>query len=681
MGPMGPSSKYVTTKRAQGWLVLLSARTFVDKAANWHLVVPGALTAALAFRAGGFFPDTVGLAAGLLCLLLVARVTLAERPFSGWSAPLALTTGVPALFCAWTLASSGWSSAPARAVVELDRALLYLLVLAFIGLHPRAPGNLRLLLRWLGLALAATCAVALATRLLPSTFPTATGVNNERLAFPVTYWNAMGMFCGLGAIVLTHLTASEREPAAVRVAAAAGLPVVAVTLYFTFSRGGIAAGCAGVVLYMLLAHPRGLLGALPAAGLPVAFALQRAYDSELLARYDYSGADAREQGKTLLVVVIGSAVAAALLRTLALRVDRRMLRIRIGSRTRRRVFAAAGVTALVAFAVASLAFDLPERVDEQREAFVRGNAPPGGRDLRTRLTAVGNNGRLAIWRVALHTADERPWRGAGAGTYRLQWERGRPAPPAQVSDAHSLYFELRAELGWIGVVLIAIVLAVPLVVAAVRLRGPGRHAYAAFIAAGIALLAHAVVDWDWEMPTLFVWFFGAAGVILAAPADGAGSLPPPRRLTRVVASLACLLVAVTPMTVAFSQLRLNRSVQAFDRRDCRTATDAALSSLDALPAQAQAFEILGWCDARAGRAGLAIDAMRAAQRRDPDNWQYAYGLAVSQALAGQDPRPAAQRALRLNPLEPLTRRLARDMQAGTAKRRRALAARSAIPSG
>jgi Tfp pilus assembly protein PilF len=219
------------------------------------------------------------------------------------------------------------------------------------------------------------------------------------------------------------------------------------------------------------------------------------------------------------------------------------------------------------------------------------------------------------------------------------------------------------------------------VVAAVRLRGPGRHAYAAFIAAAIALLGHAAVDWDWEMPTLFVWLFGAAGVILAAPADAVRGATPPRRLTRVVASLACLLVAVTPVTVAVSQLRLNRSLNAFERRDCTTATDAALSSLDALPVQAQAFEILGWCDARAGQTKLAVDAMRAAQRRDPRNWQYAYGLAVTQALAGEDPRPAAQRALRLNPLEPLARTLVRAMRTDSVRLRRTRAGRADIPSG
>ena len=58
-----------------------------------------------------------------------------------------------------------------------------------------------------------------------------------------------------------------------------------------------------------------------------------------------------------------------------------------------------------------------------------------------------------------------------------------------------------------------------------RLRGPGRHAYAAFLAAAVALLIHAGVDWDWEMPALFVWFFGAAGVVLAArPAERASAL-------------------------------------------------------------------------------------------------------------------------------------------------------------
>ena len=133
------------------------------------------------------------------------------------------------------------------------------------------------------------------------------------------------------------------------------------------------------------------------------------------------------------------------------------------------------------------------------------------------------------------------------------------------------------------------------------------------------------------------------------------------------------------MTVAVSQLRLNRSVTAFNAGDCVNATDAALDSLQALAVQAEAFEVLGWCDARAGQLKLAVDAMRTARRLDPGNWQYAYGLAAVQALAGEDPTAAARLARRLNPLDPLARSLERGLRSRSPARRRAVAAKAAIP--
>ena len=80
----------------------------------------------------------------VLCLLLVAHVTLAERPFAGWSSALAVMAAALALFAVWTLLSGDWSDAPARALVEFDRALLYLLVLVFVGparARPRGPAR------------------------------------------------------------------------------------------------------------------------------------------------------------------------------------------------------------------------------------------------------------------------------------------------------------------------------------------------------------------------------------------------------------------------------------------------------------------------------------------------------------------------------------------------------------
>jgi hypothetical protein len=221
------------------------------------------------------------------------------------------------------------------------------------------------------------------------------------------------------------------------------------------------------------------------------------------------------------------------------------------------------------------------------------------------------------------------------------------------------------------------------VVALARLRGPGRQAHAAFAAASLALLVHAGVDWDWEMPVVFAWCFGVAGVVLARPpAAPALAMPAVRglgRLTRVVAGLACLLLAITPAVVAVSQARLDRAFAAFRQRDCTTAIDAALAAAEALP-RAQASEIVGYCDLRARQDRLAVRAMEAARARDPQNWQYAYGLAIAQAISGADPRAAADAALRLNPHEASARSLARAMASRSAKQRFAAAARAVIPS-
>ena len=141
------------------------------------------------------------------------------------------------------------------------------------------------------------------------------------------------------------------------------------------------------------------------------------------------------------------------------------------------------------------------------------------------------------------------------------WERERPAPPAHVVDAHSLYYEMRAELGWIGIALL-----LDRARGAARgggvaaLRGPGRHAYAAFLAAGDRAAAST------RRSTGTGRCRRSSSGSSAPP--GSSSRRPPRRAARAAraapadarcsrASRACSL-AVTPVTVAISQSRLNR---------------------------------------------------------------------------------------------------------------------------
>jgi O-Antigen ligase len=642
-----------------------------------RLALPALATGVFAFNAGGFFPGTTALICVVFALGLVLRITVAERPWEGWSLGLALAAGAMALLAAWILASAEWSDAPGRAIVEFDRALLYALAVVVFGLFRSRAGDLSLLLRWLAGVLCLICIVALATRLLPGTFPTSRAIANDRLTFPLTYWNAMGILGALALVLSLHVSASAREPAYARVLAAAAAPAAAATLYFTFSRGGIAAAAIGLAIYVVLGHPRGLLSALVSIVPTVAYAVHTAYDAELLATVRFELPAAADQRSHVLVVVVICMALAGAIRAVALLADRRLASVSLPEHRRRAVWTAATVLGVLAVAATVVVADLPHRLNQERREFLEGGILPSSGDLRDRLTQTGNNGRLAHWRVARDEFEKSPGHGSGAGTFRLLWEQNRPRPPFRVNDAHSLYLETAAELGVPGLILLAIVLLAPLGVAATRLNGPERHAYAGFLAAGGALLAHAGVDWDWEMPALFLWFFAASGVVLGAVGGRAAWAP--GRLPRLVAALACLLLAVTPGLVLASQAPLARSVHAFKQGDCRTAVDAALDSRDALGARPEPYEIIGYCDARAGQNTLAVRAMREAQQRDPRNWQYAYGLAATQALAGEDPRRAARLARRLNPLGELPRALERGLRSDSPQRRRRFAARAPVP--
>jgi hypothetical protein len=280
--------------------------------------------------------------------------------------------------------------------------------------------------------------------------------------------------------------------------------------------------------------------------------------------------------------------------------------------------------------------------------------------------------------VALDGFRESPLHGTGAGTYALTWQKYRPAPPVQINDGHSLYLETLSEMGIVGLVLVVLVLGTLLVGALRRLGGRERHAYGAFVAAGTMLCLHAGVDWDWEMPALFVWFFAAGGIVLAAREGGLGELG---RLSRVVAGLAVLVLAITPWLIATSQGPLDRAQDELAANDCRAAVADALTATERFGVRPEPWEVLGYCDARAGQYALATRAMDAAHARDPRNWRYVYGQAIVAGVAGRDPRPAARAALRLNPLEPLARTLVADLgRAHTAARRREVARRAGIPS-
>jgi len=135
-------------------------------------------------------------------------------------------------------------------------------------------------------SLVADIIMPLISRVLPDVWHTAPDVSNQRLSYPVTYWNTLGLLAALGIVLSFHLACSLGERRSVRVLAAAVLPVLAATLFFTFSRGAIAAGAIGLLVYVLVARPHALLsGALATAPCTAALILA-AYHANLLDTVD-----------------------------------------------------------------------------------------------------------------------------------------------------------------------------------------------------------------------------------------------------------------------------------------------------------------------------------------------------------------------------------------------------------
>ena len=644
-------------------------------------LLPGALTIYLGFDGGGYFPPATGAACVALALALVLRLTLSPRPLEGFGLAAALGTAALGLFGVWALVSSSWSDAPARAVAEFDRALLYMLMLALIATLPRTAQTARTVL--LGIAAGATfvCLGGLVTRVLPDVFPIAPNVLDQRLSYPVTYWNGLGLLAAIAIVLATHLACSAKEHPAARTIGAAVVPLLAATLFFTFSRASIAVAIVGVVAYVVLARPRalpsGLLAALPASVIAVVWA----YNADLLAKPNPTTPAAVDQGEEVFIVLVLCSLGAAAARYALTGLDARLAAIEIPRRPLRIAAVTLAGLALLTAGGLWIALDVDDRISRQYEKFKEGDVIRRTDDARQRLTEAGNNGRIDHWEEALDgwRADE--LKGTGAGTYELTWAQNRPSD-FTVRDGHSLYLETLSELGIVGAVLLALALVAVLGSLAFRSRGAERALWAALLAAAGAWALHAAQDWVWELPAVTAWMFAAAGLALARPpSDAETRITAPPRLARVIAALFVMALTVTPVLNALADARVRDSITAFKRGDCTQAIDSALAATSALGARPEPYAILAFCDARLGKPELAERMMKNAIDRDPNSWVYHYGLALIQAVRGNDPRPETATALRLNPREPRTIRAQRAFESTEDPRkwkRRALRARLPI---
>jgi O-Antigen ligase len=451
---------------------------------------------ALAFRSGGYYAEPQLIAAlvawGLVLVLAVTQGSPLPRSVPGW-----LVLGGLALMTAWTAISIAWAPLGGPALQDVQRLVLYtgavLLALAVL----RDARALRAVEPVLAGGATVVISYGLAGRLLPGILHLAHSTSAAgRLEQPITYWNAEGALAAVGLVLSARLAGDATRPVGMRALAAAAVVPLGAGVYTSYSRGAIAVAALGLVTVAALAPSRAQLAASAAALLTAVAAAVTSALFPGVASLDGDLSSRISDGlAALAVLVVLAAIAAALTARHARRT--RAVADEPPEWTRR----LGPVTAVVAAAVlAGLVIGgLGER--PSRAELSAGARPQ-------RLASVATN-RYEYWRVALKAFGAQPLRGNGAGSFRVLWLAERRIPEA-VRDAHSIEFEMAAELGIVGLLALALLVS-GAVSAGRRALLRDRAAAAGPCAAALAWFLHASIDWDWQLPAV-----SAPALLLAA---------------------------------------------------------------------------------------------------------------------------------------------------------------------
>ena len=594
--------------------------------------VVAACVVALALADGGYFPTTWGLL--LLAFALAAGIAaIVSDTFEvGWR-DLAFVTGLAA-FALWQLASIFWSDGADAPVLEAERTVIYVTAVAALFLGVRR-ARAETFVAGVGLGTVLAALVGLVVHLAFSD----SSVTAERLAQPIGYANADGLLAGLGLVFA--LAAASRGRIPIRVAASAASVPLAAGLYLSLSRGAILATALGIAC-MLAVDPRRIEAAATALVLlvPVTVALALALHSPVGAGGSSSG-DLSTAGRRLLAELFLLGLFAGAAAVVATRVERR---IALSARTRGQLHAGFGVVCAILLVLALGAAGGPVRAARDVVDSFAASAPRAASGPSARLVSGSGSFRDDYWEVAWEAAKREPVHGTGAGSFERLWLADRPIDQ-DVRDAHNLYLEVLAELGLVGLVILCLTLAVPLTAVA-RVR-TGTFMPAA-VGAYAAFLAHASLDWDWEVPALTVVALAAGAMLIVSARDGTSHVFSLRRRIVVLGFLAPLIVLA--VAIHAGQGRLEQARRTLERGNgARAAQDAALAARW-LPWATEPWQLRGEALLAVGDVRGSLTALRHASRLNSANWEIWYELAlVEQGALRAD---ALSRAKALNPRSP-----------------------------
>jgi hypothetical protein len=533
---------------------------------------------------GGYYPTSWGwtalAATGIVIAALVAR---RSADLSGREM---LMLAAAAGLAGWTAATAFRPGLATNAVPELERDCLYLVTLwaSMLVLSRRSAAPC---LAGLLAGIVAIACRGLVAYLFPGRLP---NVYEGRLLYqPLGYANAAGVMAAMGTVIALGFVV--RAPSArLRALAAGALVPLLATIAYSASRGAAVALALVLALTVAIDPLRWRVAASAAVVLPL----------PLLAVWAGSRTHFGDPPAPPSVVMRDGHVLAALLVVLTLAqvaVAHAVLRDRGFVRDSRRlgqvVFVAASVLAAGRGSV----------------AFMRG--------------ASGLGDRPAFWRAAWVDYLAHPIWGSGAGSFGAAWLRYRTIPVATL-DAHNLYLETLAEVGPVGLALLALFLIVPLTVAARAFREqplvvPAAGAYAVF-------LLHAAVDWDWEIPAVTIVGLICVAAVLAAAREPTPSVP--RRSWRAAPWLAASVALAAAWLVAIvGNNALSGAARSADAGSWTATERLAKTASRWQPWSAEPVYLLGEAQLARGDRADAHRSFERALAHDPRDWRTWYELA------------------------------------------------------
>ncbi len=622
-----------------------------------------AVTFWLAFDGGTYRLESRNAFAVAVWWTILIAVGLGVWPTARVPKAAVVTGTLLAAFAVLTGTSILWAESAEKAFTEFNRTALYLGVfLVAVLAATRAAAD-----RWadgLAIGIAALGVLALASRFFPDVFPAGDvprflPATYTRLSYPVNYWNGLAILVGVGTpLLLRAAVVSER--AVWRALAVAPIPVFAAVVFLASSRGGFAVALTGTVAFLALSARRwAAAGAVSIAALGSAATIGVLLTRDAVVNGPFDSDAAVSQGRTAAVLVALICAAAGVAYGVASRYVAGRVEIRP-------VIGRLATALVIAAALAGVAASDPV---ERFETF---KAPPGeltGAEsdfVKAHLLSGNGSGRWQFWDAALNEFESAPVLGRGAGSYEAWWaQHGSIA--MFVRDAHSLYLETLAELGFVGFVLLAGAFGLGIASAVVRLRraDDDRTTIAALTAAFLAFAVGAGIDWMWELTAVSVVGIACLG-LLTGPATKLygrprvarrGERPVPRRRFAVGAAALVLgwLVICAEAIPLLSQVKLNDSQEAVARGDGDDAVSDALAARALQPWAASPYLQLALVHERTGELPEARDWIGEAIDRDSEDWRLWLVASRIETKAGspEEAVRSLRRAAELNRRSPL----------------------------